>query len=244
MGKNVIISVFDKTNLDLIAKFLIKKKYTIYSTGGTSRYLNKINIPHIEISKYTKQKEILDGRVKTLHPKIFGGILGTTIKSHQKEMKSEGIVSFDLLVINLYPFQETVNGTKDKSKIIEMIDIGGPSLLRAASKNYKYITPIIDHKDYPKLIKNLKKNSGVTDIVFRKRMALKIFKETSKYDKIISIEMIEAVGYEFIPLFFSKVSSLLKPDGLVALQGITYNDQQFDIFIFPHFECYSRREIS
>ena len=127
MGKNVIISVFDKTNLDLIAKFLIKKKYTIYSTGGTSRYLNKINIPHIEVSKYTKQKEILDGRVKTLHPKIFGGILGTGIKSHQKEMKSEGIVNFDLLVINLYPFQETANSTKDKLKIIEMIDIGGNS---------------------------------------------------------------------------------------------------------------------
>ena len=77
MGKNVIISVFDKTNLDLIANFFVKKKYTIYSTGGTSKYLKKIKIPHIEISKYTKQKEILNGRVKTLHPKIFGGILGT-----------------------------------------------------------------------------------------------------------------------------------------------------------------------
>ncbi len=180
MGKNVIISVFDKTNLDLIAKFLIKKKYTIYSTGGTSRYLNKINIPHIEISKYTKQKEILDGRVKTLHPKIFGGILGTGIKSHKKEMKSEGIVSFDLLVINLYPFQETVNSTKDKSKIIEMIDIGGNSLIRAAVKNYEKIIPITDPNDYQAFIRAypLKQTQ-------RKKFAKKAILQVANYDKAI-----------------------------------------------------------
>ena len=109
MGKNAIISVFDKTNLDLIANFLIKKKYTIYSTGGTSEYLKGIDIPHIEISKYTKQKEILDGRVKTLHPKIFGGRLGTDSKNHLKEQKSEGIVIFDILVINLYPFENLIS---------------------------------------------------------------------------------------------------------------------------------------
>ena len=137
MGKNVIISVFDKTNLDLIANFLIRKKFTIFSTGGTSKYLSQINIPHIEISKYTKQKEILDGRVKTLHPRIFAGILATTIQDHQKELKNHGIVNFDLLVINLYPFQETVNSTKDESKIIEMIDIGGNSLIRAQLKTMK-----------------------------------------------------------------------------------------------------------
>ena len=117
MGKNAIISVFDKTNLDLIANFLIKKKYTIYSTGGTSEYLKGINIPHIEISKYTKQKEILDGRVKTLHPKIFGGLLGTDSKNHLKEQKSQGIVIFDILVINLYPFEKTVKGPKINQKL-------------------------------------------------------------------------------------------------------------------------------
>ena len=136
MQRNAIISVFDKKNLDLIANFLINRKFTIYSTGGTSKYLNSINIPHIEISKYTKQKEILDGRVKTLHPKIFGGLLGTNSNSHQKELKKEGIVNFDVLVINLYPFEETVHKTQSKSKIIEMIDIGGHSLIRASIKNY------------------------------------------------------------------------------------------------------------
>ena len=158
MQRNAIISVFDKKNLDLIANFLISKKFTIYSTGGTSKYLNSINIPHIEISKYTKQKEILDGRVKTLHPKIFGGLLGTNSNSHQKELKKQGIVNFDVLVINLYPFEETVHKTKSKSKIIEMIDIGGPSLLRAASKNFNYITPVMFIEDYNKLINNIKKN--------------------------------------------------------------------------------------
>ena len=136
MNKNVIISVYDKTDLDIIAKFLIKKKFTIYSTGGTSEFLKKNDIPHIEISKYTKQKEILGGRVKTLHPKIFGGLLGTTSRSHQKELQSEKIVNFDMLIINLYPFEETIKKTKKSEEIIEMIDIGGHSLIRAAIKNY------------------------------------------------------------------------------------------------------------
>ena len=103
--KNVIISVFDKTNLDVIAKFLIDKKFTIYSTGGTSRYLKDKKIKHIEISNYTKQTEILGGRVKTLHPKIFGGLLGTSSKAHQQELVKANIKNFDLLIINLYPLK-------------------------------------------------------------------------------------------------------------------------------------------
>ena len=157
MGKNVIISVFDKSNLDVIAKFLVNKKFTIYSTGGTSKFLRKINIPHKEITKYTKQKEILGGRVKTLHPKIFGGLLGTNAKDHKKDLKKERIVEFDLLVVNLYPFEETVKNTKTKSKIIEMIDIGGHSLIRAAVKNYEKTIPLINPKDYDYFIKNSSK---------------------------------------------------------------------------------------
>ena len=111
-NKNALISVFDKTNLDKISKFLIKKKYTIYSTGGSSGYLKKIHVPHIQVSKYTKQKEILAGRVKTLHPKIFGGILATNAKDNQEELSREQIVNFDLIVVNLYPFEETVKNKK------------------------------------------------------------------------------------------------------------------------------------
>ncbi len=180
MGKNAIISVFDKTNLDLIANFLIKKKFTIYSTGGTSQYLKGINIPHIEISEYTKQKEILDGRVKTLHPKIFGGLLGTNSQNHQKEQKSQGIVNFDILVVNLYPFEETVKKTKDKSKIIEMIDIGGHSLIRAAVKNYNHTIPITNPNDYKNFIKvfPLKQNQ-------RKIFAKKAIQQVTNYDNTI-----------------------------------------------------------
>ena len=180
MSKNAIISVFDKTNLDLIANFLIKKKFTIYSSGGTSKYLKQINIPHIEISKYTKQKEILDGRVKTLHPKIFGGLLATTKKNHQKEMKNEGMVYFDLLVINLYPFQDTINKVKDESKIIEMIDIGGNSLIRAAVKNYQRIAPITDPNDYEAFIKKYPLNQNQ-----RKKFAKKAIQRVANYDNAI-----------------------------------------------------------
>ena len=180
MGKNAIISVFDKTNLDLIANFLIKKKYTIYSTGGTSEYLKGIDIPHIEISKYTKQKEILDGRVKTLHPKIFGGLLGTDSKNHLKEQKSQGIVIFDILVINLYPFEKTAKKTKNKSKIMEMIDIGGHSLIRAAVKNYNYTIPITNPSDYKNFIKAypLKQTQ-------RKTFAKKAIQQVASYDNAI-----------------------------------------------------------
>ncbi len=180
MQRNAIISVFDKKNLDLIANFLISKKFTIYSTGGTSKYLNSINIPHIEISKYTKQKEILDGRVKTLHPKIFGGLLGTNSNSHQKELKKQGIVNFDVLVINLYPFEETVHKTKSKSKIIEMIDIGGHSLIRASIKNYLKTIPITNPNDYKSFIKDfpLKKNQ-------KAKYAKKAIKQITDYDKAI-----------------------------------------------------------
>ena len=110
--KNALVSVFDKSNLDLISKFLIKKKYTIYSTGGSSKYLKKIKVPHVEISKYTKQKEILSGRVKTLHPKIFGGILAANTRDHQGELKKENIINFDLIIVNLYPFEKTIKNTK------------------------------------------------------------------------------------------------------------------------------------
>ncbi len=177
MGKNAIISVFDKTNLNYIAKFLIKKKFTIYSTGGTSKYLKENNIPHIEISKYTRQKEILGGRVKTLHPKILGGLLGTNSKEHQKEMKNQGIVNFDVLIINLYPFEETVNSTKNRSKIIEMIDIGGHSLVRAAFKNYEKTITVTDPSDYDLFIKNfpLKQTE-------KKKFASKALKLITEYD--------------------------------------------------------------
>ena len=179
--KNAIISVYDKTNLEEISNFLINNKFTIYSTGGTSKFLKKIKIPHIEISNYTKQKEILGGRVKTLHPKIFGGLLGTNSKSHQKELTKENIVNFDILIINLYPFEETIKNTDKFDDIIEMIDIGGHSLIRAAVKNYQKTIPIVDPLDYQSLIHSYPK----TDIA-KKQYAIKAIQKISEYDIAIS----------------------------------------------------------
>jgi len=179
--KNVIISVFDKTNLDVIAKFLINKKFTIYSTGGTSQYLKDRKIKHIEISNYTKQKEILDGRVKTLHPKIFGGLLGTSSKEHQKELTKENIKNFDLLIINLYPFEETIKKTKTPKEIIEMIDIGGHSLIRAAIKNYEKTLTIVSPDDYKNFIKNFKNIEKLS-----KKFAVNALRHITDYDIAIT----------------------------------------------------------
>ncbi len=180
-NKNALISVFNKNHLDDISKYLIKNKYTIYSTGGSSKYLKKIDVPHILISKYTDQKEILDGRVKTLHPKIFGGILATDKKSHQKELNREKIVNFDLLIVNLYPFEETLRKSKKKDEIIEMIDIGGHSLIRAAVKNYQKTVIIVDPLDYKGFIKKSPKTESA-----KKKYALKAIKQITDYDLAIS----------------------------------------------------------
>ena len=179
-NKNALISVFDKKNLELISKFLMRKNYTIYSTGGSSRYLKKIHIPHVEVSEYTKQKEILSGRVKTLHPKIFGGILAANTQDHQMELKREKIVNFDLIIVNLYPFEETIRKTKNSNDIIEMIDIGGHSLIRAASKNYSNTVIIVDPLDYPNFIKNIPKTASA-----KKKYAVKAMQKITEYDMAI-----------------------------------------------------------
>ena len=179
--KNVIISVFDKTNLDIIAKFLIDKKFNIYSTGGTSKYLKDKKIKHIEIARYTKQKEILGGRVKTLHPKIFAGLLGTESKVHQKQLIKYNIKNFDLLIINLYPFEETLKNTTNAKEILEMIDIGGHSLIRAAVKNYEKTLTIVSPDDYQNVIKNFKNIEK-----FRKKSAVNALRHITDYDVAIT----------------------------------------------------------
>ena len=197
-NKNALISVFDKTNLEKISRFLIKKKYTIYSTGGSSKYLKKINVPHIQISKYTKQKEILDGRVKTLHPKIFGGILATKSKSHQRELDEEKIINFDLIIVNLYPFEKTINDKKNKDEIIEMIDIGGHSLIRAAVKNYLKTITIVDPLDYTNFIKKFPKAESA-----KKEYAIKAIKQATNYDIAIS-NWFQGIQYEEYPLRYGE----------------------------------------
>tara|TARA_A100001015_G_scaffold114800_1_gene127451 strand:- start:1747 stop:3216 length:1470 start_codon:yes stop_codon:yes gene_type:complete len=225
-NKNALISVFDKTNLDIIAKFLVKKNYTIYSTGGSSEYLRKIHVPHIQISKYTKQKEILDGRVKTLHPKIFGGILASNSKNHKEELKKEKINIFDLLIVNLYPFKETVKKKQKKDEIIEMIDIGGHSLIRAAVKNYRNTLIIVDPLDYPNLIKKLPKTE-----LDKKKYAIKAIDQITDYDVAISNWFKGTYDYEY-PLRYGenpqqKATALIGKNKFKQLSGekkLSYNN--------------------
>ena len=198
MKKNVIISVYDKTDLNIIAKFLIKQNFIIYSTGGTSDFFKKNNIPHIEISKYTKQKEILGGRVKTLHPKIFGGLLGTTSRDHQKELQSEKIVNFDMLIINLYPFEETIKKTNKSDEIIEMIDIGGHSLIRAAIKNFTKTIAVVSPADYKQIIRKFP-NSKIE----KKKYAIKALQHITQYDIAIT-NWFQGIKTEEYPLRYGE----------------------------------------
>ena len=184
--KYALISVYDKSKLNLLCNNLKKYNYKFISTGSTCKKIKSLGFECIEISKITKSKEILNGRVKTLNPKVYGSILHKkNDKKHVEEFLKLNFPNINLVVINLYPF-EKISKKNDHDLAIEMIDIGGPSLIRASSKNYKFITIISKIEDYKNLVNNLKFNNGNTDIVFRKKMAAKAFKLTHEYDLSIS----------------------------------------------------------
>lgn len=184
--KFALISVFDKGNLGYLCTNLKKYNYKFISTGSTGNEIRNMGFKCKDVSKITKFKEMLDGRVKTINPLIYSSLLYKRENEfHKKQFLSLKIPEIDIVIVNLYPFHKYLN-KKGASDIVDMIDIGGPGLLRASAKNFRYITPIIDKRDYKKLISNLKKNDGETDLSFRKKMASKIFKATSSYDKIIS----------------------------------------------------------
>ena len=184
--KFALISVFEKKNLMYLCSNLDKFDYNFISSGSTGNKIRELGFRCEDISKLTNFKEMFGGRVKTLNPLIYSSLLYIRDnKMHKKQFQLLNMPEIDIVVVNLYPFKKYLK-KKNNDHIVEMIDIGGPSLLRAAGKNFKYITPIIDIKDYKKLITNLYKNNGTTDIIFRKKMALKVFKQTAQYDKIIS----------------------------------------------------------
>ena len=185
--KNALISLSDKNELDKLLKILQKFKINIISSGGTFKEIKKLGYKCTEVSEFTKFKEMLDGRVKTLHPKIHAGILSKrTDKKHVIEMRKTRFQYIDLVVVNFYPFQETIQKTKNFNKIIENIDIGGPTLVRAAAKNFNDVTVITDKKDYKKFIYELNKNNGSTSLKFRQEMSCKAFGLTAYYDSVLS----------------------------------------------------------
>lgn len=184
--KRAIISVSNKVGLSELAPFLKEYNVEILSTGGTKKYLDSLGIETVEISAYTGFPEIMDGRVKTLHPKVHGGILNIRDNDeHQKAMELHGLKHIDLIIVNLYPFREVVAAKCTFDEAIENIDIGGPSMIRAGAKNFKYVTVVTDPNDYPELMKNMKANGGDTSLDFRFYLAKKVFNLTYQYDKAI-----------------------------------------------------------
>ena len=184
--KKALISVSDKSNLKSLLKILKKNKIEIISSGGTYKEIIKLGFDCLEVSKYTGFPEIMDGRVKTLHPKIHAGILvNRKKKSHLRDLKKNKFHEIDLVIVNFYPFEETLN-LKNHKKIIENIDIGGPTMVRAAAKNYIDVTVITNSKQYRELISELTKNKGSTSLFFRQKMSSEAFAETGYYDSVIS----------------------------------------------------------
>ena len=185
--KKALISVSDKKNLKNLLKILTKHKIELISSGGTYKKIKKLRFKCLEVSEYTNSPEILDGRVKTLHPKIHAGILSKrNNKSHRNDLKNNNFEEIDLVIVNFYPFEKTLKQTNNHLKIIENIDVGGPAMVRAAAKNYNDVTVITSSNQYQELINELEKNKGSISLDFREKMSLEAFSETAYYDAVIS----------------------------------------------------------
>ncbi len=185
--KTALISLSDKSNLKQLLQALKKNNVKLISSGGTFKEIKKLNFKCLEVSDFTGFNEILNGRVKTLHPKIHAGILNKrNNKNHFKELKKNNFENIDLVVVNFYPFEKTLEQTKKHNTIIENIDIGGPTLVRAAAKNYQDVTVITSSDQYLGFINELKYHKGATSLNFRKKMSQIAFTETAYYDSVIS----------------------------------------------------------
>lgn len=190
MGRitRALISLTDKTGVVDFAKELHSMGVEIVSTGGTARVIREAGVTVRDVSDLTGFPEMMDGRVKTLHPKVHGGILNIRANpAHQAQMAENGIVAIDLVAVNLYAFEKTVarkDATLDEA--IENIDIGGPTLLRSAAKNFRDVTVVVDPADYGKVLEEMKANGGETTLATRFALARKVFALTSAYDKAIA----------------------------------------------------------
>ena len=182
--QSALISVFNKDKIENICSLLSENNVKIYSTGGTYDYISKLGIKLEKVEDLTSYPSILKGRVKTLHPKVFGGILKTSSSSDIEDSKKYDIPDIDLVIVDLYPFEETVKNSNDHNEIIEKIDIGGVSLIRAAAKNYENTVCISSPSQYEELTYVLNDNCS-TDISFRKRLAVEAFNKCSNYDSKI-----------------------------------------------------------
>ena len=182
-----LLSLSDKSNLKPLLQILKKNNIKLISSGGTFKEIKRLNFKCLEVSDFTGFNEILEGRVKTLHPKIHAGILNKrNNKKHIRELKKKNFENIDLVIVNFYPFEKILKKTSNHNKIIENIDVGGPTMVRAAAKNYNDVAVITSSEQYPELINQLKKNKGSTTLEFRKKMSQLAFSETAYYDSVIA----------------------------------------------------------
>ena len=248
--KTALISVSDKNNLRPILEILKKYQIKIISSGGTYKEIKKLKFNCLEVSDFTDSPEILEGRVKTLHPKIHAGILNKrNNKTHLNDLKKNNFENIDLVIVNFYPFEKTLETTNNHKKIIENIDVGGPTMVRSAAKNYNDVTVITSSDQYQELIDEMNKNNGATSLNFREKLSRTAFTKTAYYDSIISnyfnkkanihlpdkkvfsANLIEKLRYGENPHQFSGYYSKNLKTNLKQLQGkqLSYNNYN-DIF--------------
>ncbi len=221
--KSALISVFYKDGLENIIQQLHQLDVTIYSTGGTQKFIEELQVPCVPVESLTSYPSILGGRVKTLHPSVFGGILGKRDDAqHLAEMKQYNIPEIDLVIVDLYPFEETVASTNDEKLIIEKIDIGGPSMIRGAAKNHKDVIVVAAKKDYALLEQILKDQQGETSLEQRRTFAVKAFDVCTGYDLAISNYFNQTA---FVNPF-NKEKSVLRYGENPHQQGIFYGNQE------------------
>jgi len=186
--RRAIISVSDKAGVDGLGRELAAMGVEILSTGGTAKALRSAGVTVKDVSEHTGFPEMMDGRLKTLHPKVHGGLLGRRSKKEDlEEMKKHGIEPIDLVVVNLYPFEKTVaRANVSLAEAIENIDIGGPTMLRSAAKNNQDVTVVVDPADYAAVLEEMKRTGGEVSAKTRFRLARKVFEHTSRYDGAIA----------------------------------------------------------
>ena len=221
--QSALISVFYKDGLENIIKELHQLGITIYSTGGTQKFIEELDVPCVPVESLTTYPSILGGRVKTLHPSVFGGILGKRDdETHVQEMKQYNIPELDLVIVDLYPFEETVKSTTDEKLIIEKIDIGGPSMIRGAAKNHQDVVVIAAKKDYALLEQILKDQKGETTLEQRRSFAIKAFDVCTGYDLAIS----NYFNQTDFANPFDKTKTVLRYGENPHQQGIFYGNQE------------------
>lgn len=185
--RRALLSVFNKTGLVTLGTALAKRGVTLLSTGGSAKTLREAGLEVTDIADITGFPEMMDGRVKTLHPKVHGGLLALRDNVyHQNAMQTHDIVAIDLLVVNLYPFEHTAAQQAEYDTCIENIDIGGPAMIRAAAKNHRFVSVVVDPEDYAPLLDELDQNQGATSYEFRQKLAQTAFARTGAYDIVVS----------------------------------------------------------